>query len=54
MYYSLMGKMRLSFIDSDLLNREIEVPFKAGFIKATFSDFLEWSLYTGLTVCINR
>ena len=28
MHYSLMGKMRLPFIDSDLLY--IEVPFKAG------------------------
>jgi hypothetical protein len=28
MHYSLMGKMRLPFIDSDLLY--IEMPFKAG------------------------
>ena len=29
MHYSLMGKMRLSFIDSDLLYRLIEVLLKA-------------------------
>jgi len=32
MHYSLMGKMRLPIIDSDLLNRGT-LPFVAGFIE---------------------
>ena len=33
MHYSLMGKMRLPFIESDLL---LEVPFKAGLTVDSF------------------
>jgi len=30
MHYSLMGEIRLPFVDSDFLFYIIEVPFKAG------------------------